>query len=291
MRTGRYPFAPPFPFVPGYDVVGRVEAVGADVTTLAVGDRVAGLVVYGGYAEKLVRGASEFVRVPEELEAAEVVALILNYVTAWQMLHRVARLQEGQSALVTGASGGVGSALIELCREAKVTAYGPAAPAKQDVIRELGGIALDSRVGTVDGQVLARVPGGVDAAFDALGGRFTGACVRATRRGGHVVWYGFSAVTRGDGSTDLVGMARSALALYVGGPLRGRKVGFYGITRDYRKDPAPFREDIGKLLLLLRARRIRPRIADRIALAEVGAAQLRLERSEVAGKIVIVFPT
>src|SRR5262245_19062788 len=79
MRSGRYMFAPPPPFVPGYDVVGRVEAVGPGVATPRVGDRVAALLVYGGYAEVVVRAASEWVPVPEGLDAAEVVALILNY--------------------------------------------------------------------------------------------------------------------------------------------------------------------------------------------------------------------
>lgn len=288
MRSGTYPYAPPFPFVPGYEVVGRVEAVGAGVAQWQVGDRVAALTVTGGYAELVARDAAEFVRVPEDVDAAEVVALILNYVTAWQMLHRVARLAPGATALVLGAGGGVGSALLELARLGGITAYGAAAEPKHDLVRQLGGIALDSRVGRVDDQVLARVPGGVDAAFDPLGGRFTGMCVRAVRRGGHVVRYGFSASTRPDGRVDYVGLVRGLLALYVGGPLRGRRVQFYGITRDYRADPAPFREDLAALLALLQERRIAPRVADRIGLDRIREAHARLERSEVAGKIVVL---
>lgn len=290
MRTGNYPFAPPFPFVPGYDVVGVVDAVGPGVTRLAVGDRVGGLVVTGGYAERMVRDAEDFVPVPRDLDAGELVALILNYVTAWQMLHRVAALSRGDTALVLGASGGVGSALLELCRDAGVKAFGAGSPSKRAGIEAFGAVFVDSRgERSIEAQVRDHVPGGVDAAFDPLSGRFAGSCVRATRRGGRLVWYGFSAVTRGDGTTDLPGLARGALSTFVAGPLTLRRPTFYGITRWYRKDRAPFREDLAACIALLAAGRIRPRIDARIGLDGVADAQLRLERGGVDGKIVVTY--
>ena len=91
MRRGSYAFAPPIPFVPGYEVVGEVDAVGAGVTELRVGQRVAALLVHCGYAERVVRKATEFVPVPEGLDDAQAVALILNYVTAYQAIHRTAK--------------------------------------------------------------------------------------------------------------------------------------------------------------------------------------------------------
>src|SRR6478672_435797 len=126
MRPGSYPFAPPYPFPPGYEVVGDVDAVGAGVTGLARGQRVCALTVYGGQAEYLVRGAEHFVPVPDGLDDAEVVALILNYVTAYQMIHRVAAIQAGHTVLVTGANGGVGSAALELLRAVGARAVGAA---------------------------------------------------------------------------------------------------------------------------------------------------------------------
>src|SRR6185436_19199559 len=121
MRRGYYPYAPKLPFVPGYEVVGEVDAVGAGVTGVRAGDRVAALTVHGGYAEILYRGADELVPVPAGLDDAEVVALILNYATAYQMIHRVAKQRAGETALVTGANGGVGVAALELLREIEVT--------------------------------------------------------------------------------------------------------------------------------------------------------------------------
>src|ERR1700733_3383062 len=98
MRTGYYPYRPPFPFSPGYEVVGDVDALGEGVTGFTVGQRVCALTVYGGAAEYLTREAEHFVPVPEGLDDAEVVALILNYITAYQMIHRFSELKAGGSA-------------------------------------------------------------------------------------------------------------------------------------------------------------------------------------------------
>lgn len=114
MRYGGYRFAPPIPFVPGYEIVGVVDAIGSDVTGIALGQRVAALTVYGGYAEYIYLLANELVPVPDNLDAVEAVSLILNYVTAYQMLHRVVGVRSGQTVLFTGASGGVGNALLQL---------------------------------------------------------------------------------------------------------------------------------------------------------------------------------
>src|SRR6218665_39149 len=108
MRRGYYPYAPKLPFTPGYEVLGDVEALGPGVTALTPGQRVAALTVHGGYAEYITRDAGEFIPVPEGLDDAEVTALILNYVTAYQMIHRVARLRAGPGAPGAGGGGGGG---------------------------------------------------------------------------------------------------------------------------------------------------------------------------------------
>jgi len=287
MRTGYYPYAPPLPFVPGYEVVGRVEAVGAGVETPRVGDRVAALTVFGGYAEVLVREASAFVPVPEGLDDAEVVALILNYGTAWQAVHRASGLQKGQSALVLGAAGGVGTALLEVLREAGVVAYGAASKGKHDVVRALGGIPVDGR-GDFASEVLAARPAGVDAAFDALGGASTGGCRRALRIGGRLVAYGFTSTVQPAGGTDYVGLLRGVFSLFVASPLTLRWPVFYGITQRYRKDPAPLHEDLATLFRLLGEGRLKPKIAARLPLSGARDAQAMLERGDVSGKIVLV---
>lgn len=285
MRRGRYLFAPPLPFVPGYEVVAEVEALGAGVSGLRPGQRVAALVGHGGYAEKIVLPAGELVPVPEHLDDGDVVALILNYVTAYQAIHRVARLRPGQTALVNGANGGVGTALLDLLRALGARAIGAAAAAHHPLVRELGAIPVESRRAPFGEGVRAILPEGVDAAFDGLGGRFVREAVRATRRGGIVVGYGFSGTIRA-GRPSRLAYARGMLSLLLEAPLAGRRGRLYGITLLYRRDPRPFREDLATLLGLLEAGEIRPRIAARLPLLAAREANELLERGGVQGKIV-----
>jgi NADPH:quinone reductase len=179
MLAGDYMFAPKIPFVGGYEIAGVVEAIGADVTGFRVGQRVAALTVYGGFAERLVRGAEHFVPIPDEVSDVEAVAMILNYVTAWQMIHRVANVRAGQTALVTGAGGGVGTALLQLLQLARVKTYGAASAKKHGLVAGLGATPVDYRLGPIDRLVRACEPAGVDFVFDAIGGANIGRCLRA----------------------------------------------------------------------------------------------------------------
>lgn len=282
MRRGTYPYAPKIPFVPGYESVGLVDAVGSGVTTLKEGDRVCALLVHGGYATHVVRGAEHWVKVPEGLDDAEAVSLILNYVTAFQMIEREAKLQPGQWALVNAANGGVGQALLDLLRARGVNVIGAASKSRHDLVRSYGATPIEGRGAALDVSVRATRPEGVDAAFDGVGGAQTGQCVRATRRGGITVWYGFV------GATGLPALLRSAFSCFVGSRLTGRRGSFYGITRLYRQNPHPFREDLSKLFELLAAKKITPRIAERLPLLDARKANERLEAGNIEGKLVLV---
>ena len=281
-RTGYYLFRPSFPFTEGYEVVGDVDAIGAGVAGFAVGQRVCALSVYGAWAEFFTRTAEDFVHVPDGLNDAEVAALILNYVTAYQMIHRSAAMRPGQTALVTGANGGVGTALLELLRAHGVRALGAASTKHFELIRSLGGEPVESRATPIDVAVHKILPDGVDVVFDGLGGLATGECVRSTRRGGLVVGYGFMAAR---GPIDTV---RSFAQLFIGARFAGRRGTFYGITAVYRKNKRPFKEDLPKLFELLAARRIQPRIAATLPLLAGREGERLLEKGGVAGKIVLL---
>ncbi len=288
MRRGWYPFAPPIPFVPGYEIVGTVDAVGPGVERVRPGQRVAALTVYGGYAEYLYRSADELVPVPDGLDDVQVAAVILNYVTAWQLIHRVARAKPQQTALVTGASGGVGTALLELLSLAGVETFGAASERAAPIVRALGALPLRSRASPLRVQVDSQIAGGVDMAFDGIGGRTLADCVRATRRGGRVLAYGLTGTWSPQG-TDRLELGRGLLWLYVLGRLLLRRTSFYGITALYRRDRRPFLEDLPKIFELLGEGRIQPRIAGRVSLADVPGVHAALERGGVDGKFVIVF--
>jgi NADPH:quinone reductase-like Zn-dependent oxidoreductase len=282
MRRGSYAFAPRIPFVPGYESVGIVDALGTGVTRLKVGDRVCALLVHGGYATHVVRGAEHWVKVPDGLDDVQAVALILNYVTAYQMIHRVARLQPQQTALVNAANGGVGQALLDLLRAHGVPAIGAAAKARHGIVTSYGATPIEGRSAPLDVGVHAVRAEGVDAAFDGVGGAHTEQCVASTRRGGITVWYGFGGVQ------GFPAVARSALSLFVGSRLRGRRGSFYGITMLYRRNPQPFFEDLPKLFELLAQGKISPRIAQTLPLLDARKANERLEEGGIEGKLVLV---
>src|SRR5512143_54019 len=232
MLEGSYPFAPRIPFVPGYEVAGVVDAVGAGVSGFAPGQRVAALTVWGGYAEYVVREAEHFLPIPDAVSDTAAAAVVLNFVTAWQMIHRTARVAEAPgepTALVTGAAGGVGTAALQVLRLAGVRTLGAASAAKHATVRALGATPVDYRAGRLDRLVRAVVPDGVDFAFDGVGGANVGPCIGALRRGGTLVGYGFVG-TRGRLST-----LRTVASVLLATRLRGRRGAFYGITLLYRR--------------------------------------------------------
>jgi len=209
-------------------------------------------------------------------------------VTAYQIIHRTAQMKPGQRALVTGASGGVGSALLELLRLHGVETIGAASPAQHAYVRSLGATPIESRSKPLGAQVRAISPEGVDVAFDGIGGKTAGECIGALKRGGLMAWYGFTSSVKSGGRTDLVDLMRGMFSIFVAAPLRGRKHEFYGITALYRKDPKPFHEDLPKLFELLATGKIKPTISEKLPLLEARRANELLEKGGVRGKIVLV---
>ena len=281
MLNGNYPFAPKIPFVLGYEAVGVVDAIGDGVTGFDRGQRVAALTVYGGFAEYLVRGSEHFLPVPDGVSDRDAAAVILNYGTAWQMIHRVANVRAGQTALVTGAAGGVGIATLQLLRLAGVKTYGAASAAKHATVRSFGATPIDYREGHLSDLIRATEPEGVDYAFDAIGGANIGECIGSLHRGGMVVGFGFM------GAPGILAKLAMFASLFIGARLRGRRGTFYGITALYRKDPKPFCEDLPKIFALLAEKKIDPFITHAFALLEAKQAIELLATGSVEGKIVL----
>jgi len=102
------------PFIPGYELVGVVEEVGPGCTQLRVGDRVASLTVWGAYAERACVREADAIEIPQDLDPAQVTSLVFTYMTAYQPLHRMAKVKSGERVLVHGAAGRVGTAVLDL---------------------------------------------------------------------------------------------------------------------------------------------------------------------------------
>jgi NADPH:quinone reductase-like Zn-dependent oxidoreductase len=244
MRRGFYPGTPPHPFTPGYDLVGEIDALGKDVTQFALGQRVGALTVRGAYARFAIVPAELLVPVPDALDPSEAVCLILNYVTAYQMLHRIAKVSSGQRILIHGAAGGVGTALLQLGALLGLTMYGTASKSKQDAIVSAGGIPIDYHAENFSERVRELSRDGVDAVFDAVGGTNWWRSYRLVRRGGALVCYGVSAVaTHG----KIAGAASFLLLGILQRIPDGRQCVWFNVANLRKDRPDWFRADLKTL--------------------------------------------
>ncbi len=285
IREGKYPDVKDKPpFSPGYDIVGEVDSLGAGVTGLKPGQRVADLTVIGGYAQYLCLPADELTIVPNDADPAEAVSLVLSYVTAYQMLHRAAKLQHGQRILVHGAGGAVGTAMLQLGRLLGLEMFGTASKGKHDLVAELGATPIDYRDADWVERLRSQHPEGLDAVFDPIGGASFNRSWQILRRGGTLVGYGFYNAVMGKGGSIAGDFLR--LKLWNLMP-NGKSTVFYSIADWRQKHPDWFTEDLTALLELLAQGAIRPVIAKRLPLSDARRAHELLEAAQVQGKIVL----
>ena len=296
-REGIHPETPPVPFTPGWDLVGVVDRLGDGVVGIERGQTVAAMPIHGAYAEFVCLPQRELVPVPAGLDPAEAVSLILNYITAYQMLHRSARVKPGQRVLIHGAAGGVGTALLQLGRLANLEMYGTCSARGAAAVSELGGVPIDYQHQDFVKEIHRLTNDGVDAVFDPIGGPHLWHSRKALRPGGKVVGYGLITSLRGEGlASGRPGRRRrfrgtAIFGLYIAGGWLlpgGKRVVPYSIQTLKRLKPELFRQDLTTLLDLLHQQRIKPIIAQRFPLAEARQAQELLAKGGVIGKVVLV---
>jgi NADPH:quinone reductase-like Zn-dependent oxidoreductase len=271
------------PFVMGYDVVGEIDQLGDGVSGLHLGDRVADMTVLGSNAAYRTLRADRLARVPAGVDAAEAAALILSWTTAYQLLHRAARVQRGQRVLVQGAAGAVGQALLVLGRMAGLELWGTARGEHASLIRELGATPIDYQR-----EDFTRVlPGGFDVVFDGIGEDGYRRSFAALKRGGLLFAYGYTVGVQAQRRmlTMLMWVARLYLWRWL--LPGGKRARGYSINVMRARHPAWFREDLERLLGLLATGAIRPRVAERISFDEVTDAHRRLEVGGLEGKLVL----
>jgi NADPH2:quinone reductase len=296
-REGVHPETPPLPFTPGWDLVGVVDRLGAGLSGIEPGQIVAALPIHGAYAEFVCLPPRELVPVPAGVDAAEAVSLVLNYITAYQMLHRSAKVRPGQRVLIHGAAGGVGTALLQLGRLAGLALYGTCSSRGAAVVSDLGGIPIDYQQQDFVTEMHRLTREGVDVVFDPIGGPHLWQSRQALRPGGRVVGYGLRSSLRGEGLASgrpgrrqrFRGTALFGLYIAGGWLLPGRKrVVPYSIQTLKRLRPAWFRQDLLTLFDLLHQQKLTPLIAQRFPLAEARQAHELLGKGGVTGKIVLV---
>jgi NADPH:quinone reductase-like Zn-dependent oxidoreductase len=196
-RMGLYGTTPPRPYAPGFEVAGEVVRAGGDAGLAGwkAGDRAVALLRHGGYARDVVIDAGQAFRYPASLTPVEAAAVPVVFLTAWVALFEAARARAGETVLILGAGGGVGTAAVQLAVTGGLRAIGTAgSPRKREfVTRELGAAACFDTRGDWETEV-RRLAGerGVDVALDPVGGRATPACRRLLAPLGRLVFYGLS---------------------------------------------------------------------------------------------------
>jgi len=286
IREGLYPVHKP-PVVPGYEVVGRIKALGPDVTDVEVGDYVAALTVIGGYASDVIVPAADLMRVPETLSPESAAALVLNGLTAYQMLERCCPAGLSRIA-VFGAGGGVGSILLDLARHRGLTVYGFGGRDKHPAIAAKGAIPLE-RIDSVQA-LRAVAPSGVDAVFDGVGGRNSRRSFAMLNEGGILVLFGAQGLMD-HGRRNLFRAASEFVAMpwwssfSIFGSNRG--VIGYNITRLKSAHPDHYRADLAAVFELAAKGVVQPLIDRVFDLADASAAHTRINDGNHTGKIIL----
>jgi NADPH:quinone reductase-like Zn-dependent oxidoreductase len=290
-RQGLYPDAPKLPCVVGYEVAGTVDALGDGVTAPAVGQRVLALVRFGGHADMVCVPAQRVVPIPDELSFTDAAAIPVTYLTAYHMLFHVANLRPGDRVLVHMAAGGVGIAVLQLCRTVPdVQTFGTASASKHDVLRAEGcAHPIDYRTEDYVARVRA-ITDGVDLVLDPLGGADWRKGLSLLRPMGRLIAYGFANATGGE-RRSLVRLARQGLRIPRVTPLAlmNRNHSISGVNLGHLwGQGALLREGLEALLELWGAGQVRPRVDSVFPFAEAAAAHRRITERRNVGKIVLV---
>lgn len=285
IRKGKYPDVKDKPpFSPGYDMVGIVDKLGEGVTQFQVGQKVADLTVVGAYSEYICLPADRLTPVPENLDPTEAVSLILSYVTAYQLLHRVAKVKRSQRILVHGAGGAVGTAILQLGKLLDLEMYGTDAMHKLELVERLGATAIDYKKEDFVKRIRCLTGDGVDAVFDPIGGNYFSRSFSVLRRGGVLAAYGFYNNVMGrDGSIPF-----DLLRLQLWNLLPNNcSTKFYSIGALHQKHAEWFSKDLSRLFDLLIQNKIKPIIGLQLPLTESRHAHELIEQGNVCGRIVL----
>ncbi|WP_037600059.1 synaptic vesicle VAT-1 family membrane protein [Streptacidiphilus rugosus] len=291
-RMGLYPDAPPPPCVVGYEVAGTVDALGEGVAAPAVGTRVLAMTRFGGQAELVCTPVRQVFQLPPTMTFEHAAALPVNYLTAHHVLFRVGTLHPGDRVLVHMAAGGVGLAVLQLCKTVEdVTVFGTASSSKHDFLRAAGcTYPIDYRTESYAQRVRDLTRGeGVDIVLDPLGGGDWKAGYRLLRPAGRLVAYGFSNTSTGP-RRSLPRVARQMLATPLFSPLvlmnANRTVTGVNIGHLWDRHQI-ISEQLTHLLALYEAKVIEPHIDSTYTFGQAAGAHQRIQDRKNIGKVLL----
>ncbi|WCK56223.1 medium chain dehydrogenase/reductase family protein [Aneurinibacillus sp. Ricciae_BoGa-3] len=289
-RRGVFVGGPRPPFTPGYDVVGRVEKAGDSITCYREGDRVAVcLDGVGGYSHYVCVPVEEVVLVPKSLDSHEAVSLVLNYVTAYQLLHRAVALGTHSRILIQGAAGGVGTAMLQVGQLLGLTMIGTASQAKLAAVSAYGATAIDYRAEDFVAAVRHRFPEGIDAVFDPIGGDNWYRSAQTLKPGGTLIGFGFTSALTHEPESESIARIEEDWRLLSRGQSAMQSVHActYSVTQWKKEHPNWFKEDLHTLFDMLLNKQIKPILHSTFPLQEAAEAHRLIEHSKVVGKITL----
>ncbi|MFM1921147.1 MAG: Quinone oxidoreductase 1 [Candidatus Hydrogenedentota bacterium] len=274
---GKYQFQPPFPFTPGSEMSGIVVEVGEGVDQLAVGDRVLALVGIGAMAEQVVAPQESFLKIPDEMDMPAAAGFLMIYGTSYYALKQRAQLQAGETLLVTGASGGVGHATVQLGKAMGARVIAAASTPEKCAVAKAAGADETVCYGEapLKDQVKRLTGGeGADVIYDPVGGDVFDQCVRCVNWNGRILVIGFA--------SGRIPEFKTNLALLKGSSIMGV---FWG---DWvRRDPEGHRQNCDELFSMYRKGLIKPHISKAYPLEEHAAAMNEFIERRAVGKIVL----
>ncbi len=273
------------PFSPGYDLIGVVDKVGEEVTHLKEGQKIAELTVIGSYSEYICLEAKTLVPVPDGLNDAESVSLILSYLTAYQMLYRSAKIQAGQTILVHACAGAVGTAILQLGKLLNLKIYGTASKGKHGFIEKLGAIPIDYNNEDFVERLKKAEPNGIDAVFDPIGGSYFPRSLKVLKKKGTLVGFGYQNSASGNGGNVILDFLKVQLWNLL--PTKP-SANFYIISSWHKDHNDWFKEDLSQLFKLLSEKKIKPIIGKIMNLSEASEAHRLVEEARIEGKIILI---
>ncbi len=287
-RLGQYQDCPPLPAVVGYEAVGRVEKTGKNITTVKKGDRVLVFTRFGGYSQYVIQKENAIAVIGEDMDAGKALALATQYSTAYYACAVATNVLPNETVLIHAGAGGVGTALIQLCKLKNAKIYSTAgSDSKLEYLRRQG-VDVPINYNTEDFSKVIKEP--IDVAFDSLGGENFRKSYKLLNRGGRIVGYGASSMTDANNilSKAKIGMA---FGLYHPAQLLMESRSMIGVNMlriaDYKPDT--LKHCMDSVIQLLHEGKVAPQVGKMYDAKDIAQAHDDMENRKTIGKIGIVW--
>lgn len=296
MRMGRYPEAPPPPFLPGYEVSGTITEVGPDIPEdmawLKPGAEVMAVTRFGGYAEEVITPAVKIRPLPSGWTHEQGAAFLINFVTAWLGLCEMARVKTGDRVLIHGIAGGVGLAALQIARATDCTVAGTCSASKRDRVLALGADQVfDYTAAGLVESVRDWADGGPNIVLEPRGGKGLKESLEMVRPLGSVVLFGFSEIMdREQVAPDKAEMASGRLLWFNPLSLVERSIGIFVLNiMNLWDDPWTFRHVASRLQEGIDSGAFKPVIDGTYPLEQAAEAHRCLHERRNIGKVVLTL--